>query len=136
MAERGHRIERDGLSARDPLPPPSKNICRPLPGWYAKQGHGEVTRNELFVLYEQEFLSSLDDPRDEMYGSGLRRVRPSWEAFRLPARRGPAERPQRARAAARHAGRADERPQLHEGLVVVAGIPRGNERPRERAHFS
>src|ERR1017187_8456396 len=55
MAKRGHSLERHRTSAREPFPPPSKNICRPLPGRYAKQGHGEVTWNELFVIYEQNF---------------------------------------------------------------------------------
>src|SRR5207344_2844901 len=120
MAKRGHSLKRGDLPARASLPPPSKSICRPLPVAYRKHWNAQVTRDHVFVFYEQNFRSSFDDPRDEVDGSGHRRPRLSREAFRLPARRGLAERPERAGAAAWRPGRADERAQLHERLIVVA----------------
>ncbi len=84
-----------------------------------KHRDAQMACDHVFVFYEQDLLPPLDDPRDETNGPGLRRVRRSVGS--VPASRSPRPRraPQRARAAARHARLADERPELHESLVVV-----------------
>src|SRR5450631_2951133 len=133
MAERRHPFERYDVAAREALPLPSKKICRPFPGGNTKHWNDEVARNEGLVFNEQNLLPSFDESRDEVDGFRLRRARLSREAFWLPARRGPTARAQRACAATRHARGAHEGAQLHDGLVVVAGVPRRDERPRERA---
>ena len=92
-----------------------------------------MPRHQVFVFYEQNLLSSLDDSSREMDRARRGAPRLARERLRRPARRGAAERPERARAATRRARGADEGAELHYGLVVPAGIARGDERPRERA---
>ncbi len=92
----------------------------------------EVARDDLPVFNQQNLLSSLDDRADEMNRPGRDAGGRSRKRLGRPARGRAAGGAERARPATRRARRADERAELHEGLVEVARIPRRHERPGKR----